>query len=151
MGFMNNVETPNDHQNTKDNDDKRLRCHSRCWWLASHTSKLSLEECHHIGYIIDHNEHLLSSIRQMEEDETQSKWPQWREGTRIHGSWNFWTPTTKKQQAQTIAQRTWSTKLRKATIVEVWTPWQLALPLEILGLGKQWFLMIVDYLSLFWH
>jgi hypothetical protein len=28
---------------------------------------------------------------------------------------------------------------------------QLALPLEILGLGKQWFLMIVDYLTLFWH
>jgi hypothetical protein len=30
MGFMNNVETSNDHQNTKDNDDKILRCHSRC-------------------------------------------------------------------------------------------------------------------------
>jgi hypothetical protein len=50
----------------------------------------------------------------------------------------FWTPTTKKQQqAQIITQRTWSTKLRRETIVEVRTPCQLALSLEILGLGKQ--------------
>jgi hypothetical protein len=56
-----------------------------------------------------------------------------------------------QQQAQAITQHTWSTKLRRETIVEVQTPCQLELPLEILGLGKQWFLMIVDYLTLFWH
>jgi hypothetical protein len=39
----------------------------------THLKKLSLEECYHVGYIIDHNEHHLSSIRHMEKDETQIK------------------------------------------------------------------------------